>query len=58
VELTPSGHDLIERTVDVIFAREQELLTGLTKDEQEQLARLLRTLLAHLGSALGVADWA
>jgi DNA-binding MarR family transcriptional regulator len=57
VELTPSGHDLIERTVDVIFAREQQLLAGLTKDEQEQLASLLRTLLAHLGSELGVPDW-
>jgi DNA-binding MarR family transcriptional regulator len=54
VELTPAGHDLIEHTVDTIFAREQVLLSGLDDDERRLLAGLLRKLLGHLGNALEV----
>lgn len=58
VELTPDGHALIEDTVERLFAREQELLGGLSAAEQVALAGLLRTLLASLGEELGVPDWA
>lgn len=50
VELTPTGHELIERTVDTLFARELELVAGLDVEQRDQLAGLLRTLLADLSS--------
>ncbi|MBB6170821.1 DNA-binding MarR family transcriptional regulator [Nocardiopsis mwathae] len=49
VELTPEGHALIERTVDDLLRHEESLLDGLTTDQRDQLADLLRVLLAHLG---------
>jgi DNA-binding MarR family transcriptional regulator len=52
VELTPAGHALIERTVDTILEREQELLAGLDDDEREALAQLLRKLLGHVSAEL------
>lgn len=57
VELTPAGHELIDGCVDEIFNREQTLLADLNSEQQEQLADLLRTLLAELGGSLGVPDW-
>ncbi len=57
VELTPAGHQLIEQTVDAIFAREQVLLAGLDDEDSHQLAELLRKLLRHLRTKLQVDDW-
>ncbi|ASU84851.1 MarR family transcriptional regulator [Nocardiopsis gilva YIM 90087] len=48
VELTPEGHALIERTVDDLLRHEETLLDGLTADQREHLAELLRILLADL----------
>ncbi|CAM3792747.1 MarR family transcriptional regulator [Nocardiopsis rhodophaea] len=48
VELTPEGHALIERTVDDLLRHEETLLDGLTADQREHLADLLRVLLADL----------
>jgi DNA-binding MarR family transcriptional regulator len=64
VELTPSGHELIESTVDQVLTREAELLTGLAPEQQNQLADLLRLLLQqvqqrledHRLTQVGVAD--
>jgi DNA-binding MarR family transcriptional regulator len=48
VELTSTGQELIQRTVDLLFAHEEELLRSLAATQQAQLARLLRTLLLDL----------
>jgi DNA-binding MarR family transcriptional regulator len=48
VALTPAGHALVERTVDDLLRREESLLGALTADERNQLAGLLRKLLADL----------
>lgn len=45
VELTATGHRLVESTVDQVLTREAELLTGLAPEQQEQLTGLLRVLL-------------
>ncbi|WP_369205938.1 MarR family winged helix-turn-helix transcriptional regulator [Streptomyces sp. PU-14G] len=45
VELTDAGHALVETTVDQVLTRESDLLTGLTPEQQNQLAELLRVLL-------------
>ncbi|MBO8189737.1 MarR family winged helix-turn-helix transcriptional regulator [Streptomyces spirodelae] len=45
VELTKAGHELVESTVDQVLTREADLLTGLTAEQQNQLADLLRVLL-------------
>lgn len=57
VELTTAGHALIERTVDDIFRHEQDLLAGLTAQQQHELTALLRILLANLSERLDVPDW-
>ncbi|MFE4023114.1 MarR family winged helix-turn-helix transcriptional regulator [Streptomyces sp. NPDC059101] len=53
VELTPSGHDLVESTVDQVLGREAELIDALTPEQQEQLAGLLRILLQDVQHRLG-----
>ncbi|WP_033307295.1 MarR family winged helix-turn-helix transcriptional regulator [Streptomyces iakyrus] len=54
VELTTSGHELVERTVDRVLAREAELLEGLGAERQEALAGLLRELLGDVQERLDV----
>jgi DNA-binding MarR family transcriptional regulator len=56
VELTPTGHELIERTVDELLGHEQHLLSALSPEQQEQLADLLRVLLADLTGRFGADD--
>ncbi len=53
VELTPAGHQLVEATVDQVLVREAELVGGLTPEQQEQLAGLLRILLQDTQHRLG-----
>ncbi|MGI5128284.1 MarR family winged helix-turn-helix transcriptional regulator [Pseudonocardia sp. CA-107938] len=48
VELTPQGHDVVERDVEALIGRERELIGHLPAGDQEQLADLLRRLLAGL----------
>lgn len=48
VALTDQGHLVIERTVDALLDHEERLLDALTDTEREQLAHLLRILLADL----------
>ncbi|MCM6774773.1 MarR family transcriptional regulator [Nocardia sp. CDC159] len=45
VELTPAGHALVERTVDLVLDRELELLDSLDAEQRQRLAELLRVLL-------------
>jgi DNA-binding MarR family transcriptional regulator len=52
VELTPRGHDLVERTVDDLLRHEEELLAGLAPGDREELTRLLTLLLADLTARL------
>ncbi|MFF7041877.1 MarR family winged helix-turn-helix transcriptional regulator [Streptomyces massasporeus] len=54
VELTTAGHELVERTVDRVLAREAELLEGLGAERQEALAELLRELLGDVQEQLNV----
>jgi DNA-binding MarR family transcriptional regulator len=44
VGLTPEGLELIDRAVEEHVANEENLLAGLTNQERERLARLLRKL--------------
>ncbi|GES34341.1 MarR family transcriptional regulator [Streptomyces angustmyceticus] len=53
VALTPAGHERIEATVDQVLYREAELIDGLTPEQQEQLAGLLRILLQDTQRKLG-----
>jgi DNA-binding MarR family transcriptional regulator len=46
VELTASGHDLVEATLDALVEHEQRLLSGISASEREQLESGLRQLLA------------
>lgn len=48
VTLTQAGHDLIERSVDVVLRREAALLASLDPERREALADTLRTLLADV----------
>ena len=52
VELTPAGHELVERTVDLVLTRESELLGSLSDDERSVLADRLQRLLAEVSSAV------
>jgi DNA-binding MarR family transcriptional regulator len=45
VTLTPAGHATVERTVDLVLGREAELVSGLSEQQQTELARLLGVLL-------------
>jgi DNA-binding MarR family transcriptional regulator len=48
VRLTPEGHRLVERVLDVHAGRIQELMGGLSAAEQAELERLLVRLERHL----------
>lgn len=48
VELTAAGQALIERTIDDLLRHEETLLTALDPGQRDQLAELLRVLLADL----------
>jgi DNA-binding MarR family transcriptional regulator len=48
VELTPRGHQVIERNIEVLIGRERQLLGGFPADDQQQLEALLRDLLARM----------
>ncbi|MFD6172015.1 MULTISPECIES: MarR family winged helix-turn-helix transcriptional regulator [Streptomyces] len=54
VELTPAGHELVERTVDRVLAREAQLLERLGTERREALAELLRELLDDVQDELNV----
>ncbi|GHA19409.1 hypothetical protein GCM10010303_32250 [Streptomyces purpurascens] len=54
VELTPAGHELVERTVDRVLAREAQLLERLGPERREALAELLRELLDDVQDQLNV----
>lgn len=45
VRLTPAGQAMVESAYRSLLARERNLLEGLSKEEQDALARLLRRLL-------------
>ena len=47
---TATGKTLYKRMVEVVLAREEALLTGLSADERETLIRLLQQLLANVGA--------
>ncbi|NYH77392.1 DNA-binding MarR family transcriptional regulator [Actinopolyspora biskrensis] len=53
VELTRTGHALVERTVDRVLSRELELLQGLDHEQRHQLGDLLRTLLRDVQARQG-----
>ncbi|KNB50254.1 MarR family winged helix-turn-helix transcriptional regulator [Streptomyces caatingaensis] len=53
VELTGAGHELVERTVDQVLARETELLSSLDAGQQEALTDMLRELLHDVQRRLG-----
>ncbi len=53
VELTAAGHELVERTVDLVLEREVELLDALDTGQRAQLAELLRTLLEDVRQRTG-----
>jgi MarR family 2-MHQ and catechol resistance regulon transcriptional repressor len=55
VELTPAGRRTIEALYPRFNAGESELVAGLTGDEREQLAALLRRLLLSV-RAIGVPE--
>jgi DNA-binding MarR family transcriptional regulator len=48
VELTPRGHQAIEHGVETLIGREHDLIGHLPEAEREQLANLLRLLLAGM----------
>jgi DNA-binding MarR family transcriptional regulator len=52
VWLTDAGQALVERLVDQVLGREAELVSLLTSEQREQLAELLRTLLADLDARI------
>jgi DNA-binding MarR family transcriptional regulator len=49
VRLTERGLDTVDTVVQSHMATEHEILAGLSKQQQRELARLLRTTLLHLG---------
>ena len=48
VELTTAGHRMIEQDIEAFLARERGLIAHMPPERQEQLAGLLRELLAGL----------
>lgn len=56
VELTVKGHHFVEQNIEVLIGRERQLIQGLSPEDQQQLAQLLRRLLAVLSPASGEAD--
>lgn len=53
VELTEEGRRLVDDLVTEHVAHEQEMLAPLTERERDQLVRITRKLLAHLGDSKG-----
>src|SRR5260370_26730491 len=51
VQLTDSGLRTVDAAMSALLARERALLTGLDSGQQEELARLLRILLAPFDAA-------
>src|SRR5262245_25508245 len=49
VRLTPAGLDLVERVAVAHMATEGEILGALSSRQRDELAKLLRTTLLHLG---------
>lgn len=56
VELTAAGHELIERTVTDLLEHEETLVSALTPAQRDQLADLLRVLLADLDHRAGLGS--
>lgn len=56
VELTPAGHELVERTVDDLLRHEEGLLSALADEQKEELSGLLRVLLGDLTDRFGAED--
>jgi DNA-binding MarR family transcriptional regulator len=48
VTLTPTGHDLVERTVDAVLSRESDLLSSLSDRQRATLAAQLQRLLTNV----------
>ncbi|MFD0276720.1 MarR family winged helix-turn-helix transcriptional regulator [Kitasatospora sp. NPDC127111] len=48
VALTAAGHELVERSVDVVLGREAELVSGLSERERAELVGLLGKLLTDV----------
>jgi len=44
VRLTPTGRDLVDRALTALLAHERSMLAGLSADQRDQLAGLLRAL--------------
>lgn len=53
VELTDEGRDLIDTVMAAHLAQEENMLAGLTADERDALALLLRNLERSLGQNVG-----
>ena len=53
VELTQSGHELIEKAGQTHFRIMEHLTEGLTSEERERLAGLLRKLLVEIEASCG-----
>lgn len=49
IQLTQGGRDLVDGLLEAHLANERRVLGGLSTDEREGLAALLRTTLEHLG---------
>jgi DNA-binding MarR family transcriptional regulator len=49
VELTPEAVELVDRAIERHVANEQEMIAPLTPRDRDELRRILRKLLAHLG---------
>ncbi|MEB3370859.1 MarR family winged helix-turn-helix transcriptional regulator [Saccharopolyspora mangrovi] len=56
VELTTTGHRLIEDRVDDLLRHEETLLSSLEPDQRDQLTELLRILLGDLTERFGAED--
>ncbi len=56
IELTAAGHRLVEDTVDELLSHEESLLGSLTAGQRDQLAGLLRVLLADLTDRAAAED--
>jgi DNA-binding MarR family transcriptional regulator len=56
VTLTDAGNRLLDQTVDELLRHEQTLLDALSGAEHDQLADLLRLLLASLTTRFGPTD--
>jgi DNA-binding MarR family transcriptional regulator len=49
VRLTPAGRELVDEVVEPHMAVEEEILAALSPRQRDELVRLLRTTLLHLG---------